>query len=128
MLLYLGSGPALAAYCRMQRSRVLTDCAAACAAALGQLSARFESKPDAGTRLRLARAIESMNDCRELCSLAAPLVERASDLETLALNPCAIACQRCAEACDALSPDTLAVGCASVCRRAESTCRQAALA
>jgi hypothetical protein len=124
MLLYLGSGPALAKHRRAQRVQGLVECAGACGAASHRFAGRLERGADGPSRGELARGLESARDCLELCSLAAALAGRGSELAALALAPCAEACRRCAEACDALSPGDMEADCASLCRRAEAICRR----
>jgi hypothetical protein len=124
MLLYMGSGPALAKHRRAQRVRGLVECAVACDAASLRFAGRLERGADGPARGELARGLESARDCSELCSLAAALAGRGSGLSALALAPCAEACRRCAEACDALSTGDMEPDCASLCRRAEAICRR----
>jgi len=124
MLLYMGSGAALAAYRRERRVRQLAECAEACGA-LFQLD---RDRPEAGRedRARLALALMSARDCLALCGLTGSLLARQSALAPFALPACAEACRRCAEACDALSPDEVSAECARLCRRAEGLCSDSA--
>lgn len=125
MWLYMGNGLALATYRRGQQIRALADCAIICGATYRRFMEQLELKPDDQTCERLALGIESTRDCQELSSLAALLMGRRSELSSLALAPCAEACRRCAQACDALSMYDGAAECADLCRRAEEICRQA---
>lgn len=125
MLLYMGSGSALASYRLKQRVRVLADCASICGVATRRFAERLESNPDGRACSQLVRGMEAATDCVGWCSLAASLMGRVSELSPFSLAPCAEACRRCAEACDALSPEEVATEGAELCRRAERICRQA---
>jgi hypothetical protein len=124
MLLYMGSGSALAAYRRGQRIRELASCANRCGATYRQFLGRFERIFNAQTRDQLALGIESTRDCQDLCSLTASLVGRGSELSSIALVSCAEACRRCAEACDSLTMVDGAAQCAELCRQTEAICRR----
>jgi len=126
MLLYSGSGPALASYRLSQRVRGLTDCAKACGEASRDLTSRLVPGPDGPARARLMRGLEAARDCAELCSTAAALMGRASELTPLALLACAEACRRCVDECESLPVNDAAIACVALCRRGEEICRQAA--
>jgi hypothetical protein len=123
MLLYMGSGAALAAYRRQRRVQGFTECAFACGTAYRLLSGRLEPRESGESRRSVASAIEIARDSQELCSLTALLVDRASDLLPMVLPACAEACRRCAEACDALSPEDTASDCSLCCRGVVEACR-----
>ena len=126
MLLYMGSGPALKAYRRAERVRGLNECAVACGAASRRFAETLRTASDGPTRGELVAGLKAARDCLDVCSMAATLIGRGGELSELAWAPCAEACRRCAEACDALSPLDTAAECADHCRRAEEICRRAA--
>lgn len=123
MLLYMGNGATWAAYRREQRARRLAECAAACGAAFGEMRRRLDEAPDDEARGRFAIGLVSTRDCLDLCTAAASLMARGGELSRLAAFPCAEACRRCAEACDALPPGDEGEECARLCRLSAEICR-----
>ena len=123
MLLYMGNGTEWSAYQRERRVRHLTECAAACGAAADQVHRRLDEVSDGESCGRLALALAAIGDCLEVCAAAASLLARDGELSRLAAGPCVEACRRCAEACDALSPENEAAECARHCRRSMEVCR-----
>jgi hypothetical protein len=123
MLLYMGGGAALADYYRRRRALILTDCAASC----DELSRLGSERLGAlgGDRATFACALVAAEDCRALCTLAASLMTRGSELAGCVLAACAESCRRCAGACGGLSNEEVAARCMLSCRRAEEACRQA---
>src|SRR3954447_17809229 len=99
--MYMGSGAALAAYLRRTRVEALDRCAAAC----GTMSRHCLERARCGGADRARRALASglARDCGEICGLAAGLMARESVLAQHALLACALACRRCAEACETFS-------------------------
>jgi hypothetical protein len=122
MLLYMGSGAALAAYRREQRHQGFIECAFACGTAYRQFSGWLGQSGSNERRRSLATAVEFARNAQELCSRTALLVDHASDLLVLMLPACAEACQHCAEACDALSPEESDSECSLYCRRVVESC------
>jgi hypothetical protein len=123
MLLYMGGGAALAAYYRRRRALILTDCAASCDELTRLCSECLGTR--GGDRATLAAALAAAEDCRALCTLAASLMTRGSELAGCVLPACAESCRRCAGVCEGLSNEEAAARCALACRRAEEACQRA---
>ncbi|HEX8203342.1 MAG TPA: hypothetical protein VF590_22895 [Isosphaeraceae bacterium] len=124
MLIYMGSGAALAAYHREKRIRALAACARACNETARHCLERVESGgPD---RDRLARVRVLAADCLEFCTLMVALLGRGSTLASCALPPCAEAFRECAEGCEQVDGDEIVRECAQRCRDCEQICRNLA--
>src|SRR4051812_33072738 len=118
--MYMGSGTALAAYLRRTRVEILDRCATAC----GTMSRHCLELVRGGGEVCARHALASglARDCGEICTLAAGLMGRESELAHHALLACAQACRRCLESCEAISTDQVVAECLSLCRESEAIC------
>ena len=124
MLMYMGSGAALAAYRRDRRNQMLADCARACAnAARACLEPPDTDGPEWSGRETLHRLAV---DCEKLCSLTAALDTRQSELAAYAMTACAEACAACAAGCEQAGSHGLLDECRLKCHECEQSCRATA--
>jgi len=118
MLIYMGSGTALATSYRNRRIQALVECSRAC----GQ--AYRHCLDDVGSgQTSLARIALAALGCQEFCDLTASLMARGSEMARLTLSGCAEACRQCAEGCERDDADAILRDCGLRCRDCEQICR-----
>jgi len=120
VLMYMGSGAALAAYLRRTRVEALDQCATACAATSRHCLQL--ARAGGADSARLVFASRLTTDCGQVCALAAGLMVRGTPLAHHALLACALSCRRCVEACLPLSTDHVIAECLRLCHESESAC------
>jgi Domain of Unknown Function (DUF326) len=64
-----------------------------------------------------------LQDCAEVCDMAANFMTRNSDLHATICRTCAEVCLRCAEECERFRDDDLLKACAKACRRCAEYCQ-----
>lgn len=94
--------------------QALTDCAAACEACSSACLDEAEVTP-------MAHCIEACRDCADLCSLAARLLLRDSEMARSLLLVCAEACKHCAAVCSQHTHEHCQ-SCAAACTACEQAC------
>jgi hypothetical protein len=67
-----------------------------------------------------------LQDCAEICQLAATFMLRKSELSTDLCELCAEAAEACAVSCDQFADDVKMATCAEVARRTAESCRRMA--
>lgn len=67
--------------------------------------------------------VKLMNDCIEICQLAADFMTRQSSLHVVVCASCADVCEACARSCEAVGGNHMQ-GCAEICRRCAESCRE----
>jgi len=71
--------------------------------------------------------ISLLQDCADICTLAANFMLRESSLHHRACAVCAEVCEECALNCEGFSDDAVMQSCAEMCRRCMDSCQQMSL-
>lgn len=71
--------------------------------------------------------INLLQDCEDICMLAASFMQRNSQYSERLCALAAEICERCAESCEALSDDQVMMKCAEHCRKCAEDCRNMAV-
>lgn len=70
-----------------------------------------------------ASHIRLMQDCSEICRVAADFMVRESNFHSRVCEACAHVCLACAIDCDRFSDDEMMKSCAALCRRTGESCQ-----
>lgn len=79
---------------------------------------------DQGGRYMEPRHIRQLQDCAEMCRVAANFMMRDSSLHMQTCRTCALVCWSTAADCERFSDDATMKMCADICRRCAESCQQ----
>jgi hypothetical protein len=112
-----------------QMDKALQECIGHCSGCHNLCVNTIAHCLDLGGKHAAREHIQLLQDCADICAMAANFMLRGSGYHRQVCGVCAEICQRCAEDCERLGPtDEVMQHCAVLCRRCADACREMATA